>query len=346
MYDFDISQTSRRKHVTPTVVFDTYWRFATERLAMLYRRLADPLGPWTDDPILRAYRFTNTYRVADRVSQYLIKEIQYHSDRSQAPRELFFRTILFKIFNKVETWEALERAHGPLTWETADLNAIDLTLTQLLERGQRIYSAAYIMPAPPFGKPRKHSNHLSLLARMMADRLPERVRQAPDLQTVYENILAYPGLGRFLAFQYAIDLNYSTLLDFSEADFVVAGPGALDGISKCFKSTDRSPEWVIRWVTERQGEETASRQLDFPGLFGRPLQPIDCQNLFCEISKYARVAHPEVVGVANRLRIKQTYRPISRDLPRPFFPPRWRLNVEGSSLTTRARATERQPALL
>jgi hypothetical protein len=310
-----------------TVVYDTYWRFAAERLAMFYRRLADPLGPWTDDPILRAYRFTNSYRAADRVSQYLIREVQYNSERSQAPRELFFRTILFKMFNKVETWEALERAHGPLAWETADLDAIDLTLTQLLEHGRRIYSAAYIMPAPPFGKVRKHSNHLALLVRMMADRLPERVAQAPDLQTVYENLHSYPGLGRFLAFQYAIDLNYSVLLDFSEADFVVAGPGALDGISKCFLSTDRSPEWVIRWVTEHQDEEMSLRGLDFPGLFGRHLQPIDCQNLFCEISKYARVAHPTVLGVANRQRIKQSYRPTSRTLPRPHFPPRWGLNA-------------------
>ncbi len=313
---------------------------------MFYRRLANPCGPWTDDPILKAYRFTNTFRAADRVSQYLIKEIQYHPDRSQTPRELFFRTILFKMFNKIETWEALERIHGPLKWETADLEAIDLTLADLLRRGQRIYSAAYIMPAPPFGKPRKHSNHLALLARMMSDRLPERVRQAPDLRTVYESILTYPGIGRFLAFQYAIDLNYSALLDFSENDFVVAGPGALDGISKCFRSPDRSPEWVIRWVTEQQREETISRGLDFPGLFGRPLQPIDCQNLFCEISKYARVAHPDVVGVANRLRIKQTYRLVSCGLPRPFFPPRWQLNAEVPRQSAVERASERQPMLL
>jgi alpha-glutamyl/putrescinyl thymine pyrophosphorylase clade 1 len=55
--------------------------------------------------------------------------------------------------------------------------------------------------------------------------------------------------------------------------------------------------------------------LDFPGLFGRPLQPIDCQNLFCEISKYARVAHPEVGGVANRTRIKQSYHPSGQPAP-------------------------------
>lgn len=329
-----------------TAVYESYWSFAAERLSMFYRRLADPLGPWTDDPILRVFRFTNTYRAADRVSQYLIREVQYRADRSQTPREVFFRTILFKIFNKIETWEALERALGPPTWDSLDLGKVDQTLNQLLAKGQRIYSAAYIMPAPAFGKQRKHSNHLALLAMMMADRLPDRLRQAPDLKTVYESLLGYPGLGRFLSFQYAIDLNYSSMLDFDESNFVIAGPGAMDGISKCFPSNEgQSAEALIHWVTGRQTKEFAERGIEFAGLFGRPLQPIDCQNLFCEISKYSRVAHPDVPGVANRSRIKQTYRPLSAALAQPFFPPRWGLLVGNHALTRPESAVAQQLAL-
>lgn len=327
-----------------TGVFDTFWRFAAERLAIYYRRLADDRGPWTNDAILRAYRFTNSYRAADRVSQYLIREVQYHPERSQEPREVFYRTLLFKFFNKIETWESLEAAHGPITWRHARLEAMDATLSGLTARGRAIYSAAYIMPAPPFGCARKHSNHLRLLARMMDDDLPADVSRSPDLRTVYERILAYPGLGKFLAFQYAIDLNYSTLLDFSEADFVVAGPGALDGIAKCFESTrGHTPEQVIHWVTERQSDEFQRRGLDFPGLFGRPLQPIDVQNLFCEVSKYARVAHPEVTGVAGRERIKQGYRGSAGPMERPTFPPRWGLSV--FAVEHRRDARDRQTQL-
>jgi alpha-glutamyl/putrescinyl thymine pyrophosphorylase clade 1 len=324
--------------IATTIAYETYWRFAAERLAVFYRRRRDPAGPWTTDPILRAYRFTNVFRATDRVSQYLIREIQYCADRLQEPREVFFRTMLFKIFNKIETWEALEYAHGPLSWRTVDLDAVDHTLSRLRAAGQRIYSAAYIMPAPPFGRASKHSNHLALITRMMADDLPDLLRQAPDLRGVYERILDYPGLGRFLAFQYAIDLNYSTLLDFNEADFVVAGPGALDGISKCFSSTNaRSPEDLIRWVTDRQEIEFSQRRLYFHGLFGRRLQPIDCQNLFCEISKYTRITHPEIRGSANRQRIKQAYKRSNRDLPALFFPPRWQLDVMEEDKTERGR---------
>lgn len=313
----------------PTPVFETYWRFAAERQAIYFRRLAGQPGPWTTDPILSTYRFTNAYRAADRVSQFLIQEVQYRDDRPSTPDELFFRTLLFKIFNRIETWTALERALGPLSYRHTDLNAIVDVLDNGMARGQRIYSAAYIMPAPTFGHRRKHANHLAMLKSMMDDRLPSTLRQAPSLRIVYELLRRYSGIGRFLAFQYAIDLNYSELLDHDEASFVVAGPGALDGIAKCFTSTGRySPEDVINDVCEQQEGAFAKIGLPFQTLFGRRLQPIDCQNLFCEISKYARVAHPEAAGLSGRTRIKQVYRRHDDHLPQPIFPPRWGLNVD------------------
>lgn len=312
----------------PSVVFDTYWRFAAERQAIFFRRLAEPQGPWTNDAILATYRFTNVYRASDRVSQFLISEVQYRADRPQTEIELLFRTLLFKIFNRIETWEELERQLGPITWEESDLNALARELDKMIEADRPIYSAAYIMPAPPFRHRSKHKNHLDLLARMMCDRLPQNLARARSLETVYRTLLQYPGIGRFLAFQYAIDLNYSSLLSFDEADFVVAGPGAIDGISKCFEDTGNlTPEEIIYWTTERQTEEFSKRGIRFQSLFGRVLQPIDCQNLYCEISKYARLAHPLIAGVSGRKRIKQIFRGIKRPLPEPVFPPRWGIRI-------------------
>jgi hypothetical protein len=312
----------------PTEVYDSYWRFAAERLAIYYRKQENSEGPWTDDPVLARFRFTNTYRAADRVSQYLIREVQYAPGRSKAPADLFFRTLLFKLFNRIETWEAIESAVGPVEWRVGILDKIEPVLDRLMRHGQRIYSAAYIMPAPRLGGVRKHANHLALIKRMMADRLADRLQQAPDLASAYEMLLRYPGLGRFLAFQYAIDLNYSEMLDFSEAEFVVAGPGAIDGISKCFEDYARyRPEDIIHAMTERQSEEFRRLGLSFPGLYRRPLQPIDCQNLFCEISKYARVAHPDVRGTADRTRIKQVYKPSARLPVPPMYPPKWGLCI-------------------
>lgn len=184
------------------------------------------------------------------------------------------------------------------------------------------------MPAPAFGYERKHDNHLALLARMIKDGVPARLCKVRSLRAAYEVIRPYPGLGPFLAFQYLIDLNYSTLLDFDEGEFVVVGPGALDGIAKCFTDIGRlAPSEVIYDMVDKQQAEFARLGLRFDGLFGRPLQPIDCQNLFCEISKYARVAYPEVRGTSARKRIKQAYRPSPQVQEGPVFPPRWGLSI-------------------
>ena len=297
---------------------------------MYYRRLSNPKGPWTSNPVLRAYRFTNVFRASDRVSQYLIGEVQYGNSRSQEQTEVYFRTLLFKIFNRIETWKYLEEKLGRLSWRRTSLQDVDGVLSELLHEGQKIYSAAYIMPSPQFGKGRKHSNHLMLIARMMADGMPSKMANALSLRSAYELLLQYPGIGPFLAYQYAIDLNYSSLMDFDESEFVVAGPGALDGISKCFVGGHSlSPSDIINLMVERQHEEFSQRGLAFKGLFGRSLKPIDCQNIFCEISKYARAAHPEMAGAAGRTRIKQRYHGYSaKKMPSPRFPPKWNLNTQ------------------
>jgi hypothetical protein len=52
--------------VRPSKVFDTYWRFAAERQEIFFRRIAGAPPPWTADPILREFKFTNAYRASDR----------------------------------------------------------------------------------------------------------------------------------------------------------------------------------------------------------------------------------------------------------------------------------------
>jgi len=312
------------RELRPTPVFGTYWRFAAARQAVYEARLSGQSPPWSGDPILSAYRFTNCYRAADRVSQYLITQVCYCGDQSWD--EVFFRVLLFKIFNRVATWRLLTAQLGQVTWAEYDFAAYAAMLGGALVAGERLYSAAYIMPPPRLGEERKHSNHLRLLELMMKDRAPEKVAEAPSMSAAFRVLAGYPGIGAFLAYQYLIDLNYAAGLGFSEMDFVVPGPGARDGIRKCFgAASDGIEADVIRYMADTQDEHFARLGLRFGGLRGRPLQLIDCQNLFCEVDKYARVAHPEVPGISGRTRIKQTYR---RDLEpvNAWFPPKWGLN--------------------
>jgi len=275
------------------------------------------------------------------VSQYLIRHVLYEG--SQKPEEVFFRTILFKLFNKIQTWESLRSRLGVLNWREFSFEAYATVLDRLLDQGERVYSAAYIMPSPAFGSPRKHRNHLRLVEHMMADGAPKKLAKATSLRAVFELLLGYPSLGNFLAFQFAIDLNYSELTDFSEMEFVVAGPGARDGIRKCFKDTAGLTEAeIIQVMAERADEEFGRLGMRFQNLWGRSLQLIDCQNVFCEVSKYARVAHPDVVGESGRTRIKQKYKPRPEPIPQ-WYPPKWGFKIASgpSFLPTSIRIPER-----
>ena len=316
---------------TESQVYDTYWKFASERLTVFYRRLEKPTPPWTDDVILQKYKFTNAYRAADRVSQYLINSVI--CTENYAPRDLMFRILLFKIFNKIDTWKKLENIVGPISWSGYDFDTYVSALNHLKTKKQAIYSAAYIMASgkSAFGYNMKHENHLKLIEKMIFDGFTEKVMQeAQTMQGVYHELLSYPSIGSFLAYQFATDINYSPLTNFSEMEFVKAGPGAKDGIRKCFTNVgEYSEEDIIRMMAERQNEEFDRLGIDFPGLWGRPLQLIDCQNLFCEVDKYARVSHPEVNGISGRSRIKQKFSPTSLTAIHYQFPADWELETSG-----------------
>lgn len=209
------------RELVATPVFDTYWRFAHARQQVFMKRVAGASPPWTNDAVLAGHRFTNVYRASDRVSQYLIRKVIYEG--SQEPEEIFFRVLLFKFFNRIDTWERLSSELGHISWRDFDYRRYAAVLDQVLGRGERIYSAAYIMPSPSFGEPRKHRNHLRLLQSMMKDDAAQKIVDAKTLEDVFLLLRGYPSLGDFLAFQFTIDLNYSAALRFSEMDFVVAG---------------------------------------------------------------------------------------------------------------------------
>jgi hypothetical protein len=306
----------------PGPVFEAFWRFAAERHNIYLRRRRCEPSPWTDDRVLARYRFTNAFRVLDRVSQTLVRDV-IDAGPDDAD-DVVLRVLLYKIFNRESTWAAIVEQLGIPSAATFDPTATIAVLDELMRRGERVYSGAYIMPPVEAHRgQRKHVGHVHLLASVLDSDLPKQIACADSLQQVFRALMALPGVGRFLAFQYTIDLNYSELLPFGEDDFVVTGPGALDGISKCFPDTGRlSPEDIILEVTRQQREWFERLGLPVVELEGRALQPVDVQNLFCEVSKYTRATFPNVPGVSGRTRIKQRFTPAG-PLKRIALPAKW-----------------------
>ena len=128
------SRPTPLRKLKPTIVFDSYWRFAAERPEIFLKRANGKSIPWTDDPILQEYRFTNVYRASERASQYLIRNVIYSGE--QSPKEVFFRTLLFKFFNKIDTWELLVRHFGLPNSSDFDVEQYSRMLSREIESGR------------------------------------------------------------------------------------------------------------------------------------------------------------------------------------------------------------------
>lgn len=305
--------------------YELYWTFASRRQAAFEMRLAGSTAPWTDDRILREYKFCNVYRAADRVSQFMIRDVCY-ADDAGSPADLAFQIVAFRTFSKIETWERLREILGaPPHLDDLASGRFEAALDEVKRLNGGLYTGAFILCAnKAFGFNEKHRNHVALFKRMFVeDELGPRLIGANSFESVVRLLESYPLMGPFMAYQTAIDLNYSELLSFGENDYTQAGPGAIRGLAKAFEDLgDYSPSDVIRWMVDQQEHEFDRLGLPFTGLFGRPLHAIDCQGLFCELDKYCREAVPELLS--NRSRIKARYTPASRPLEL-FFPPKWNI---------------------
>jgi hypothetical protein len=293
---------------------------------MFERRLAGEPGPWTSDPILREFKFCNVFRAADRVSQYMIRNVCYHGEPC-SDEDRLFQITAFRTFSKTATWETVRDILGryPTLDDLAD-GSFGQALDQTRERNGGLYTGAFILCATDaYGQSTKHRNHVELFRHMfLHDQFAARLLGAESLREVYGLLHGYPLMGDFMSYQTAIDLNYCALIDFSENDFTQPGPGALRGMKKCFEDPgDYTPAEIVLWMTERQDEELARLGLPFGGLWRRPLHAIDCQGLFCETDKYCREAAPELASA--RKRIKARFSPTPEPV-RLFFPPKWGIN--------------------
>lgn len=316
----------KRKELKKTKVYDTYWKFANERQNIFIRKFEGEENNLTEDKILQEYKFTNAYRASDRVSQYLIRNIIYQNGYSE--EDIIFRILLFKTFNNIDTWKKLENILGKIVYNEYDIERYGKLLNDYYMKGEKLYSGAYIMASgkTAFGQERKFMNHLMLIDYMMKNHITKKIMHCRNLEELYNTLLAYPTIGTFLAYQYAVDINYSELVNFDEMEFVVAGPGAKAGIRKSFSNSDEySQEYIIRYMCEHQEEEFQRLGLKFSTLGGRKLQLIDCQNIFCETDKYSRVKHPDIIDRDGRTRIKQKYR-INKEKINYFYPPKWGIN--------------------
>lgn len=135
-------------------------------------------------------------------------------------------------------------------------------------------------------------NHLKALELFMEADLPGRFVSATRMADVFDWLRTFKGMGDFTAYQLLLNLTYTGLVDFSDADtFVVVGLGARAGLKRCFgPNLSHSQELdIIRWMQFTQKEHFArlgvSCSLGPPRSAHHEMQLCDIEHTLCEIDK-------------------------------------------------------------
>ncbi|KAI0947177.1 hypothetical protein AcV7_009670 [Taiwanofungus camphoratus] len=319
-----VTISGQRLRVSP--ILDTLFYFMAERHHIHQRRIAGDPTPWTKDPILAAYPFTNVFRVYDRTTQYILRHVIWEG--SQDFHESCFRVILFRLFNKIETWELLKSRFKNITWKDFDVNRYE---NVLLSAGTAVYGHAYIIPAPKLGAYANASNHLRLIDLMMQEDVPGQLKRFRHLKDAHGWLSLFPAMGDFTSLQLLLDLNMLPHFDFDEDEWVALGPGSLECIRKIFGPGVRGNEFeALKYLHSTQHVHFARLGIApdrVPRLCDTRrghVTMVDLEHSLCECEKYSRARWPDITGKRKKV-AKRAFIPrrktLTADLPKHWLKP-------------------------
>lgn len=211
-----------------------------------YIKLARDVGrpyPWTDDPILRDYRFTNVRREDDRVSKWIIDHIVKNDNLTQKDRA--YRVILARMYNRVDTLELIEVDKDDFSWE--DHSRIHHIFDTDPEKGRDYYTRAFktiglknslrsLFPSIP--TPELAFRFCASLFVETQEKYASRPWSTWRADEIFNEFKKYPGVGDFMAYQLFVDMTYLSECPVSENEFVVCGPGCKAGLDMLFEDYD------------------------------------------------------------------------------------------------------------
>jgi len=200
-----------------------YW--IKERDAIWQRRFAKGQPPpWTDDPYLQKHSWTNTTRRKDRGTIHWYRSVyrMWATGSGYTGRAdlLVFNTCLYRIFNRITTWEAIVRAVGePLVtdWSKRTRNKIIKELERVRdEHGAKIFTQAYFTWGGghhrSIGRGNKPRFYINECVQTAWDGRHAVLEQWDGTQeAVYNVIKTFLAYGPFIASQIVYDLTYTIL---------------------------------------------------------------------------------------------------------------------------------------
>lgn len=266
-------------HPAPESLF---WYWIAERHAIYLRRKAGQPKPWTQDPILQQYKFTNPFREYDRGTVWLRENfLDLHRDDDLGL--VAFNICWYRAFNWIGTG-------ATLGWQTAwDPERVKRILTIALASGVQVFTGAHIIRSE-FNRP-KVDSIVDVCTAIWEKRgvIAQCCRRERSLELAFHYMVTFPYIGPFQAYEMTTDMRHTRLLEDATdtMTWANAGPGAIRGLERL--ELPSKPQTAacesMRGLLARSKEHLPA---DFPALEMR-----DCEHALCETDKYCRVKFGE-----------------------------------------------------
>lgn len=210
---------------------DAFFNYARERYKI--RWLKDVAGhppPWTNDGILRLYRFCNVFREDDKVTKWIKENVRdpFFDDPAVLPA-----LVIARWFNRIETMELLLGGAG----KQSLFSEWDSEIARYrLRNCKPLVTGAYMVKTPK-GKD-KLNGVLWCIDQFMEMWREERSMDGsefpPRLQELHTWLCTAPYLGPFMAYEVVTDMRWTVFYDNAPDVMTWAnpGPGAARGMSR------------------------------------------------------------------------------------------------------------------
>lgn len=246
-----------------------------EREAIRERKEAGAPPPWTDDPVLQAYRFCNVYREDDKVTRW-IKTNWRQPNRKD--RNIALAMCIARMVNWPDT---LAELGYPKTWDAGHFINV---LARRKAAGEKVWTGAYMVTG---GYSEGGESKEVIIARVLSNAqiFAIKINKGDTLEEAAGHLLNTPGMGTFLVAQVIADLKYTPLLSDAPDWFTwcAPGPGSTMGLNIL---NDRDLRQYV--PTAQFQEEVGVVRRYIKDYTGYELCAQDAQNCLCEFSKYVR----------------------------------------------------------
>jgi len=261
--------------------FESFINFIQERESIRLKRLSGKPSPWTSDPILQKWRFTNIRREDDRTTIWIKNNLR--DPLSDSPLLIPVMTAA-RLINRIQTLDLIKPFLLKKGWSAECLP----TLKLIAKSGEPITNSAYMVTTPEGMDKAEGLNFM--ISKVQNSPLGRRT-DYPDLATMHNQLTQFPRIGSFLAAQIVCDCKqvrrYGPVEMSDWWTFASSGPGSRRGLNRVLGRPVDAPWDEAEWHAEILKLQPLTNQALKKTKIGT-LCAQSIQNCCCEADKWFR----------------------------------------------------------